>query len=343
MMLVSVWFVAVWNALLLTEYSASHSGHICQLREKRWFMCVAVCTTLRLVTRSACGVHSEPSVCARTGTPGSHELLGKWRDGGGEGPSSVKPLTWKLSCSLEMREWHRCAYEYSDWSITIHSREAEPPCEMSESTQKTGRCHSSEEQCQSNCLHKNLEMLSWNVLCGVRWQACALFCWFVWCCRLTLVRCVLQPDEALSDDFLFPMTSRLSYASSPESDLDLSPEPRCAVPPGSAAPPPGAGPGPPRLVKSSSDPSIATQEDGGVPGYSAPPPYSASNHYRQVSVWVSECVLPSKLNSSLCLWCLLFCRVWSCGHFVQKFWKLIMGTSWILKNCIFWDIMTWFL
>ncbi|XP_023725943.1 tight junction protein ZO-1 isoform X4 [Cryptotermes secundus] len=90
-----------------------------------------------------------------------------------------------------------------------------------------------------------------------------------------------KPDEALSDDFLFPMTSRLSYASSPESDLDLSPEPRCAVPPGSTAPPPGPGPGPPRLVKSSSDPSIATQEDGGVPSYSAPPPYSPSNHYRQ--------------------------------------------------------------
>jgi hypothetical protein len=131
-----------------------------------------------------------------------------------------------------------------------------------------------------------------NVFCSLCWDACALYC-FVLCCRLTSGRCVLQPDEALSDDFLFPMTSRLSYASSPESDLDLSPEPRCAVPPGSTAPPPGPGPGPPRLVKSSSDPSIATQEDGGVPSYSAPPPYSPSNHYRQVSVccpvnWTAE-------------------------------------------------------
>nr|CAD7594071.1 unnamed protein product [Timema genevievae] len=76
------------------------------------------------------------------------------------------------------------------------------------------------------------------------------------------------PDEALSDDFLFPMTSRLSYASSPESDLDLSPEPRAPLPPS-------------RLVKSSSDPSIATQEDTG-PGYTAPPPYSPNNHpYKQ--------------------------------------------------------------
>ena len=28
----------------------------------------------------------------------------------------------------------------------------------------------------------------------------------------------VQPDESFSDDFLFPMTSRLSYTSSPESD-----------------------------------------------------------------------------------------------------------------------------
>ncbi|XP_059051830.1 tight junction protein ZO-1-like isoform X3 [Achroia grisella] len=53
--------------------------------------------------------------------------------------------------------------------------------------------------------------------------------------------------EPLSDDFLFSMTSstenRLSYASSPESDLEVSPPPA------------------PRLVKSSSDPSIATTQD----------------------------------------------------------------------------------
>jgi hypothetical protein len=28
----------------------------------------------------------------------------------------------------------------------------------------------------------------------------------------------MQPDETFSDDFLFPMSSRLSYTSSPESD-----------------------------------------------------------------------------------------------------------------------------
>lgn len=82
-----------------------------------------------------------------------------------------------------------------------------------------------------------------------------------------------KPDESLSDDFLFPMTSRLSYASSPESDLDLSPEPRCSG--GTAAQNATA-----RLVKSSSDPSIATQEDA-APGYSAPPPYSPSNTYNK--------------------------------------------------------------
>ncbi|XP_076284514.1 tight junction protein ZO-3-like isoform X3 [Lasioglossum baleicum] len=69
-----------------------------------------------------------------------------------------------------------------------------------------------------------------------------------------------KPEEALSDDFLFPMTSRLSYASSPESDLELSPAPALS----------GALGAPSRL-KSSSDPSIATQDD-----IAAPPPYSTT-------------------------------------------------------------------
>lgn len=73
-----------------------------------------------------------------------------------------------------------------------------------------------------------------------------------------LTLCSLQPDEALSDDFLFPMTSlRLSYASSPESDLEQ-------------------GSLPPRLVKCSSDPSIATQEDS----QPAPPPYTPPHQYQ---------------------------------------------------------------
>ncbi|XP_053594101.1 tight junction protein ZO-1 isoform X2 [Microplitis demolitor] len=70
-----------------------------------------------------------------------------------------------------------------------------------------------------------------------------------------------KPEEALSDDFLFPMTSRLSYASSPESDLELN-----------TNVPMLSGPlGPPTRLKSSSDPSIATQDDT-----AAPPPYTSS-------------------------------------------------------------------
>ncbi|RZF42526.1 hypothetical protein LSTR_LSTR004445 [Laodelphax striatellus] len=75
-----------------------------------------------------------------------------------------------------------------------------------------------------------------------------------------------KPDEALSDDFLFPMTSlRLSYASSPESDLEQG----ASLPSG-------------RLVKCSSDPSIATQEDSAPmvpPPYTPPSQYSQSNTY----------------------------------------------------------------
>lgn len=85
----------------------------------------------------------------------------------------------------------------------------------------------------------------------------------------------VQLDEYLSDDFLFPMTSRLSYASSPESDIDLSPEPRS--PGGAPLKGSGAGKSPPspataaaaRLVKSSSDPSICTQDDLGLGNTSA--------------------------------------------------------------------------
>ncbi|XP_062525414.1 tight junction protein ZO-1 isoform X6 [Bombyx mori] len=77
--------------------------------------------------------------------------------------------------------------------------------------------------------------------------------------------------EPLSDDFLFSMSSstenRLSYASSPESDLEVSPPPA------------------PRLVKSSSDPSIATtqdnldrDEDMNHMNDAVPPPYTQSGY-----------------------------------------------------------------
>ncbi|XP_037923012.1 tight junction protein ZO-2 isoform X4 [Hermetia illucens] len=84
-----------------------------------------------------------------------------------------------------------------------------------------------------------------------------------------------KPVESLSDDFLFPMsTSRLSYASSPESDLELSPGPSASLSLGNL----------PQLVKSSSDPSIATNQDNldrdrdigeGLPPYAHP--YNHSN------------------------------------------------------------------
>ncbi|XP_056639868.1 tight junction protein ZO-1-like isoform X1 [Diorhabda sublineata] len=58
-----------------------------------------------------------------------------------------------------------------------------------------------------------------------------------------------NPEESLSDDFLFPMSSlRLSYASSPESDLEHSPGPPTS--------PTLTGTGAGRLTKASSDPSV---------------------------------------------------------------------------------------
>lgn len=64
-------------------------------------------------------------------------------------------------------------------------------------------------------------------------------------------------------------TSRLSYASSPESDLELSPGPSTSLSLGNL----------PQLVKSNSDPSIATNQDNmdrdrNNIGEGMPPPYT---------------------------------------------------------------------
>ncbi|KAJ6633312.1 Tight junction protein ZO-1 [Pseudolycoriella hygida] len=94
-----------------------------------------------------------------------------------------------------------------------------------------------------------------------------------------------KPVESLSDDFLFPMTtSRLSYASSPESDLELSPGPSSSLSLGNL----------PQLVKSSSDPSIATNQDNlerdrelgdGLPPYTNPyEPMSPNGHPRRPTI-----------------------------------------------------------
>ena len=120
------------------------------------------------------------------------------------------------------------------------------------------------------------------------------FCFF-----LSVRLPAFQLDEYLSDDFLFPMTSRLSYASSPESDLDLSPEPRAAgdgskaAVNGSKSPPsPSSGGG--RMVKSSSDPSIATQDDLGVSGLSGA---SAGGLLNSISPAAAKFLSPHPINS----------------------------------------------
>jgi len=92
----------------------------------------------------------------------------------------------------------------------------------------------------------------------------------------------VQPEENLSDDLLFPMTSlRLSYASSPESDMETS-NTTLASPTSTAAASPSAIGS--RLVKSSSDPSITTQDDSAIPNYNPPPPYSPSV-FKQVCIF----------------------------------------------------------
>nr|QRF78316.1 ZO1 [Euperipatoides kanangrensis] len=89
-----------------------------------------------------------------------------------------------------------------------------------------------------------------------------------------------KPEEAITDDFLFPMTSRLSYASSPESDLDLiydSSRPVSMLETREHSPLMERR----RLVKASSDPSINTAEEvTSIPNYNAPPAYTVMGYHQ---------------------------------------------------------------
>lgn len=113
----------------------------------------------------------------------------------------------------------------------------------------------------------------------------------------------MQPVESLSDDFLFPMTtSRLSYASSPESDLELSPGPSASLSLGNL----------PQLVKSNSDPSIATNQDNldrdRELGELMPPPYTV----RSCCSWLQ--IHPYHSTSYVFLIKMVFCFIFYLSH-----------------------------
>ena len=81
--------------------------------------------------------------------------------------------------------------------------------------------------------------------------------------------CLLQPEN-LKDEVLFPMGHRLSFISSPESDVDMAQsayddEPDYGHGGGSMQPSHRK----PQMIRSSSDPSIATQDN--IPGLSIHP------------------------------------------------------------------------
>ena len=82
-----------------------------------------------------------------------------------------------------------------------------------------------------------------------------------------------QPVEQLGNDYLFPMSSRLSYASSPESDAEVATRPHSMYDDdganGDFSPPVQR-----RLQRASSDPSINTTDNiPGIPPYTSPPIY----------------------------------------------------------------------
>ena len=101
----------------------------------------------------------------------------------------------------------------------------------------------------------------------------------------------VQPEESFSDDFLFPMTSRLSYTSAAESDGEFCGEdtPRRSAEINNSRNATSQDPSG-RLVRATSDPSLARQdgtiksEPGDhIPDYSLPPPYSTQPEVSQES------------------------------------------------------------
>ena len=107
----------------------------------------------------------------------------------------------------------------------------------------------------------------------------------------------LQPEETIKEDFLFPMSNRLSYASSPESDYEgYYGRPQSLYNDGGMTDgdgtdgdtlPRGRG----RMVRASSDPSLATQDNiPGIPPYPHPPNYNRG--YPQVRAHVGYIRLP---------------------------------------------------
>lgn len=100
-----------------------------------------------------------------------------------------------------------------------------------------------------------------------------------------------KPEESFSDDFLFPMTSRLSYTSAAESDGEFCGEdtPRRSAEINNSRNTTSQDPSG-RLVRATSDPSLARQdgtiksEPGDhIPDYSLPPPYSTQPEIQQAT------------------------------------------------------------
>merc|ERR1719400_1717427 len=81
-----------------------------------------------------------------------------------------------------------------------------------------------------------------------------------------------KPEESFSDDFLFPMTSRLSYTSAAESDGEFCGEDLSPRRAGTLKQDPSG-----RLVRTSSDPSLAREGPVKPPDSLAPPPYTAGH------------------------------------------------------------------
>lgn len=96
-----------------------------------------------------------------------------------------------------------------------------------------------------------------------------------YCSSYVLFCFVHQPDESMADDFLFPMTSRMSYTSSPDSDGEF-----CEPETPSISRQPSMVIDPAKLERYNSDPNLTARSlntSGMIPDYNMPPPNSAIN------------------------------------------------------------------
>ena len=152
-----------------------------------------------------------------------------------------------------------------------------------------------------------------------------------------------QPEGDLKEDFMFPMSNRLSYASSPESDVELArPSSMYTQEVDDLSPLMYR-----RMQRANSDPSLATQENiPGIPPYPTPPIYNRGPVHRQVKT-ICFMITPSRAypvieNLEKSWNSIIFSRPGKVLEIDSRLWK-ILTKSWKFKGILLRnDVVTFF-